>query len=196
MFHGEKMLQLNYLGPCIPSSIKRELMPIQVESSMNTGTEIRPGKLLMDHDASLPAPPEGAVRAHVESILASTPFHSSKRCKQFLEYVCSRRLSGDVDSLKERTIAIEVFGRRPQSDLAEDTIVRVTARELRKRLAQFYATPEGMLGDIRVELPIGTYTPQFHYAHPAPSGEASTVAGHYESEMSRGTAVRDRKSVV
>ena len=108
-------------------------------------------------------PPVEAIRSHVNSVLASPPFHSSARCRQFLEFVCARRLAGDNDALKERTIAIEVFGRRPQSDLAEDTIVRVSARELRKRLNLYYATPDGIASDIRIEMPIGSYTPRFSW---------------------------------
>jgi hypothetical protein len=68
--------------------------------------------------------------------MASPPFHGSKRCHQFLEYVCEQALAGETGALKERAIAIAVFGRQPHSDLGEDTIVRVGAREVRKRLAQ------------------------------------------------------------
>src|SRR5215813_10741765 len=88
-----------------------------------------------------PSPEE--IRRQLGSILKSPAFHGSKRCHQFLEYVCEKALAGETGALKERTIAIEVFGRQPQSDLGEDTIVRVGAREVRKRLAQYYVTPEG-----------------------------------------------------
>src|SRR5205807_9497500 len=67
----------------------------------------------------------------LRSMLESPVFHGSKRCKQFLEYICEKSLAGEADTLKERTIAVEVFGRAPQSDLGEDTIVRVGAREVR-----------------------------------------------------------------
>jgi hypothetical protein len=127
---------------------------------MKTGEVIETSRVTLEATAT---PPEAAIREHVEQILASATFQSSKRCRQFLDYVCTRRLLGDADALKERTIAIEVFGRRPQSDLGEDTIVRVSARELRKRLVQYYATPEGLATDLRVELPTGSYTPRFHY---------------------------------
>ena len=61
-------------------------------------------------------------------------------------------LAGDLGALKERTIAVDVFGRQPRSDLAEDTIVRVSAREVRKRLAQYYVSPEGVAAEIRIDL--------------------------------------------
>ena len=66
--------------------------------------------------------------------------------------------------LKERTVAIEVFGRSPQSDLGEDTIVRVGAREVRKRLAQYYVTAEGSASEVVIDLPPGSYAPEFRYA--------------------------------
>jgi hypothetical protein len=117
-----------------------------------------------------PKPEE--IRRQLQRILASPVFHGSKRCQQFLEYVCEQSLTGGVGALKERTIATEVFGRRPQSDLGEDTIVRVGAREVRKRLAQYYVTPEGAASEIRIDLPIGSYAPDFHYI----SGRTETVA--------------------
>jgi hypothetical protein len=113
------------------------------------------------------------IRAQLRAILSSPVFHGSKRSQQFLEYVCDKWLAGEASSLKERTIAIEVFGRHPESDLGEDTIVRVSAREVRKRLAQFYITPQGAGSEVRIELPSGSYAPEFRYAEeparPAPA---------------------------
>src|SRR3954465_3171947 len=106
-----------------------------------------------------PSPPETRtpqpddIRRQLRVILTSPAFLGSKRSQQFLEYVCEKSLHGQGSSLKERTIAIEVFGRQPESDLGEDTIVRVSAREVRKRLAQYYSSPEAT--DLRIELPSG-----------------------------------------
>ena len=61
-------------------------------------------------------------------------------------------------------MAIEVFGRLPESDLGEDTIVRVGAREVRKRLAQYYVSPNGVAAPVRIDLPPGSYVPEFRYA--------------------------------
>ena len=113
-------------------------------------------------DPHAPKPVE--ILAQLRAILASPAFHGSKRCQQFLEFVCEKSLAGDAGSLKERAIAIQVFGRRPESVLAEDTIVRVGAREVRKRLAQYYVTPEGAAAAVTIELPSGSYAPDFHYA--------------------------------
>src|SRR5271165_884742 len=109
------------------------------------------------------APGPEEIRRQLRNILTSPVFHGSKRCQQFLEYVCEKALSGESGALKERTIAIQVFGRAPESDLGEDTIVRVGAREVRKRLAQYYVTPQGAACEVRIDLPPGAYAPDFHY---------------------------------
>jgi hypothetical protein len=113
-------------------------------------------------DRDVPKPDE--IQSQLHAVLASPAFHGSKRCQQFLEYVCEKWLAGEAGALKERTVAIDVFGRQPQSELGEDTIVRVGAREVRKRLAQFYVSPEGVASRIRIDLPAGSYAPEFHYA--------------------------------
>jgi hypothetical protein len=101
------------------------------------------------------------IRRQLRAVLTSPAFLGSKRSQQFLEYVCEKSLRGEASTLKERTIAVEVFGRAPESDLGEDTIVRVSAREVRKRLAQYYTSPAGATAEIRIELPSGSYAPEF-----------------------------------
>jgi hypothetical protein len=108
------------------------------------------------------------INRQLAAILASPVFHGSRRCQQFLEYVCEKSLAGEGGTIKERMIAVDVFGRAPQTDLGEDTIVRVGAREVRKRLAQYYVTPEGAAAEMRIELPPGSYVPEFHYVSAAP----------------------------
>jgi hypothetical protein len=122
----------------------------------------------------VPRPEE--IAEQLRHVLASQTFHGSKRCQQFLEYVCDKSLTGEVGALKERSIAIAVFGRHPDTaGHSEDTIVRVSARELRKRLAQYYITTEGAASPIVIELPSGSYAPEFHYAKSAGSKNAIPI---------------------
>jgi hypothetical protein len=115
-------------------------------------------------------PTKAEIEAQLRLVLSSPVFHGSKRCQQFLEYVCSKSLAGDMGSLKERSIAIDVFGRHPDTaGHGEDTIVRVGAREVRKRLAQYYVTSEGAATPVVIELPSGSYAPEFHYGSGAKS---------------------------
>jgi hypothetical protein len=135
------------------------------------------------------APTAEEIRQQLRSILASPVFHGSKRCQQFLEHVCEKALTGEAGALKERMIAIEVFGRQPQTELGEDTIVRVSAREVRKRLAQYYVTPEGAAAAVRIDLPPGSYSPEFRHAiavrEEEPRVVASIVAGNWERPSPR-----------
>src|SRR5580698_6690149 len=94
----------------------------------------------VDLGATIPASPvdASAVLAQLERILASSPFRNSKRYPALLRYVVEKHLNGASSELKERTIAIDVFGRDPYYDPAVDPVVRISAGEVRKRLAQYY----------------------------------------------------------
>ncbi len=108
------------------------------------------------------------VRAHLERILLSAPFRNSKRYPALLRYVVEQELNGASSELKERTIAIDVFGRDPSYDPGVDPVVRISAGEVRKRLAQYYqevTDPD----HLRIELPVGSYRPEFVTAIPAPT---------------------------
>ena len=78
-------------------------------------------------------------------------------------------LQGHGDMLKERTIGIEVFGRATSYDPSDDATVRVKAGEVRKRLGLYYST-EGAHNPLRIEMPSGTYVPEFRLmaVEPAP----------------------------
>lgn len=102
-------------------------------------------------------PREREIRAALASILASPAFAGSARSKDFLRFVVEEWLAGRAEEIKERTIAIEVFGRDTDYDPAHDSIVRVKALAVRKRLAQYYEEhPDARL---RIELPSGHYVP-------------------------------------
>jgi len=105
-----------------------------------------------------------AAGAQVERLLATPFFNHSRRFPSFLRYVVDQTLSGNTDNLKERTLGIEIFGKSADYDTANDPIVRVTAAEIRKRIAQYYQEP-GHEGELRLSLPPGSYVPQFHPAH-------------------------------
>jgi hypothetical protein len=79
-----------------------------------------------------------------------------------LRHIVELSMQGQGDRLKERQIAVEVFHRKPTYDNNADPVVRVAAGEVRKRLAQYYGNPENA-GELRIELPIGSYVPVFHF---------------------------------
>ena len=88
--------------------------------------------------ALVPLPASEDVRVHLAEILGSASFRTSARSQQFLQYVVNESLAGRGESLKERVVGERVFGRDPAYDTGQDSIVRVKANEVRRRLAQFY----------------------------------------------------------
>jgi hypothetical protein len=124
---------------------------------------------------------EEQVREELHRVLASHEFRTSKRSQDFLRYVVENTLQGQGDMLKERTIGIEVFGRPTSYDPSDDATVRVKAGEVRKRLGIYYSD-HGSHNPVRIELPSGTYVPDFHVANlPAPDrpAEAAPPAAGY-----------------
>jgi hypothetical protein len=115
--------------------------------------------------------PEEQVREELSRILACHEFRTSKRSQDFLRYVVENTLQGHGDMLKERTIGIEVFGRPTSYDPGDDATVRVKAGEVRKRLGIYYADA-GSHNPVRIELPSGTYVPEFHLVNPPPAAAA------------------------
>jgi len=110
--------------------------------------------------ASLSPEIQTAIRAELESMLKAAIFVQSARCKKFLSHVVLETLSGNAGELKERTIGISVFNRANDYETGDDSIVRVTANEVRKRLGQFYAESSDA-HSIQIELPRGSYIPEF-----------------------------------
>jgi hypothetical protein len=103
---------------------------------------------------------------HLKEVLEGDAFRGSHRSGQFLKHIVDRAIAGRFDSLKERVIGIEVFGRSPSYDTGTDAIVRVTASDVRKRLLQHYGRP-GTPPEFRISLPSGSYIPKItHEPHP------------------------------
>ena len=92
-----------------------------------------------------------AIRKQLERMLANSLFKNSKRYPNLLRYVVEHTLEGDPSELKERHLGVQVFGREPDYDTNADPIVRATAGEIRKRIAQYYHE-QGHEAEIRIEL--------------------------------------------
>jgi hypothetical protein len=101
-----------------------------------------------------------AIRDQLERILASRLFRNSKRYPSLLRFVVEHTLKGDLGDLKERTLGVQVFGRDPHYDTNADPVVRITAVEVRKRIAQYYREL-GVPSELRIDFPAGSYLPEF-----------------------------------
>jgi hypothetical protein len=97
-----------------------------------------------------------AVREQLNLIVQDPAFRSSKRSVQFLKYVVEKTLEGQAEQIKERTIGVDVFGRKPSYDTNEDHVVRTAAGELRKRLVIYYSN-EKHRTELRMSLVPGSY---------------------------------------
>ena len=128
------------------------------------------------HDSSpVDLVPPGArpqVGELLDDILRSTPFRTSRQCQDLFRYIVAQSLAGSDDSLRERVIGFEVFGRAPDYDTAQDPVVRLRAADVRKRLAQYYQTQKNSTGQWKIEIPTGSYKARFH----RPEGALSQVA--------------------
>jgi hypothetical protein len=102
----------------------------------------------------------------LERVVSSVHFRNSKRYPALLRYLVEESLLGRMDCLKERTLGIEVFGRPADYDTNADPVVRITAGEVRKRIAQYYQAPDHE-HELRLELPLGSYVPHFLPPHEA-----------------------------
>ena len=115
-------------------------------------------------------------KAELEAILSSGLFAHAPSLAQFLSYVGSKSLDGHGSQIKEYSIAVEALGRPPDFDQKKDSIVRVEAHRLRKRLSQYYAS-EGSGRALRILIPPGQYVPQFVYREEATSVVTENEAG-------------------
>jgi TolB-like protein len=116
------------------------------------------------------------VRHHLKEVLASHAFAGSKRTQDFLHLIVGHALEGEVGNLRERMIGAEMFGRPVDYDTGSDSVVRVKATEVRKRLAQYYREASTKPA-VRIGLPSGSYVPRFTFeppeTAPEPPGEVA-----------------------
>ena len=111
-------------------------------------------------------------RAELLSVLASNDFVRAPKLAQLLSYLCEKFFAGESNQIKEYSIGLEVFHRGSSFDQDSDSIVRVEANRLRKRLADYYAN-EGKSHALQIAIPVGQYVPQFKLSpQPPPPEEA------------------------
>ncbi len=98
------------------------------------------------------------VRAQLERILRSEPFHKKEKLVSFLTYVVESTLTGKSDRIKGYSIGVDALGYKPED--SSDATVRAHALRLRQALDAYYSG-EGKADPIRIDLPKGQYVPVF-----------------------------------
>jgi hypothetical protein len=101
-----------------------------------------------------------AERAELDAILASGMLGRTNNLVRLLTFVCEKHFEGATVEIKEYNLAVQVLGRPHDFDPQVDTIVRVTAYALRKRLDEYYRS-DGANHAVRICLPPGGYVPKF-----------------------------------
>ncbi len=100
-------------------------------------------------------------RKELEALMASRLFERAPNMGVLFRWVCDKALEGRTEEIKEYNIAVEAFGRPPDFDKRRDSIVRVEAHRLRKRLLQYYENEGGAEHEVRIQIPPGQYAPVF-----------------------------------
>lgn len=103
----------------------------------------------------------GKARSEFEAVIGSPIFDRAPNLGILMRYVCGKFFEGKADEIKEYNIAVEAFGRPADFDKRRDSIVRVEAHRLRKRLQQYYEQEDGAGHALRIEIPSGSYVPAF-----------------------------------
>jgi hypothetical protein len=104
--------------------------------------------------------PTEAQRAELRAVLQSGVLARAPTLATLLSYLCERTFEGRSAEIKEYSIAVDALGRDPSFDQESDSIVRVQANRLRKRLAEYYEGP-GKKHRIHISIPVGQYVPAF-----------------------------------
>src|ERR1700750_2284531 len=125
--------------------------------------------------------PATAVRDQLARVVNSPGFVSSVRLCRFLTHIVHRTLDGDIDSLKEFSIAMEVFDRTADYDPNIDAIVRVEARRLRSKLKAYYEEGPGRSDPVLIGLRPGSYVPIFRWLERGPEEHRQEIEAGIET---------------
>jgi hypothetical protein len=138
---------------------------------------------------------KAALEKQLDEIIDGPGFKGSQRSAQFLRYIVEKSIAGRFDSLKERVIGMELFGRSPSYDTGEDAIVRVTASDVRKRLLQHYGGSE-ILPEFRISLPLGSYVPEIIREHQGDGHSVEARDTHVHAHPTSASAAAQTESIL
>ncbi len=117
---------------------------------MNGGAELSPNGVMSVQEQ----------REEVQRVLHSAQFRRAPKLQRFLSLICAYYFDHRTHEINEYVIAIEAFGKAPDFDASQDSLVRVQAREARRRLHEYYQD-EGKDSKLILGIPLGSYAPVF-----------------------------------
>jgi len=146
---------------------------------------------------SLSYPPNQASvddeRQEIRAILDSGILKKAPNLQRFLEYVAAEYFAGNADQIKEYNIAVHALHRPEKFDPQSDTIVRVTAHALRKKLNRYYAT-DGFAHSLQAQLPAGKYVLTFERKQKI-DGEESSLPFLHEPNVADSLGARGERKL-
>jgi len=105
-----------------------------------------------------------AIRGQLKRLIDSAELEHSQRLQDFLRYIVEESLAGRSSRIKGITIAQAVYAADKSFDPESNSIVRVEAGRLRRRLKEYYQST-GRQDPILIEIPKGSYAPTFTANH-------------------------------
>lgn len=118
------------------------------------------------------APTAEEMRAELRRVIDSPDFPATPRNRAFLEYIVTRELAGEGESISAYAVATAVFARSELFNSLLDPIVRIEAGKLRRDLETYYLK-SGRCNPLRLTVPRGAYRPRFI----VPSADATSTPG-------------------
>jgi hypothetical protein len=100
------------------------------------------------------------IREELARVLASPEFERAESLGRMVQYVVNQTVLGDVASLKEYFVGVEVFDLPADFDPKCCALVRVQAIRLRRKLDRYYAE-RGATNPLRIVVPKGGYVARF-----------------------------------
>ncbi len=125
-------------------------------------------------------------RILLNRIASSPAFQKSNRLRELLLFVGEHSISNGDSHLREQDIGVGVFGRKENYDTSQDTLVRVQASQLRKKLQQYFEE-DGRDELLVIDMPKGSYALVFHPREP--------VTASVPLETSVTTSSSDRRNL-
>ena len=105
-------------------------------------------------------------REEVQRVLQSAQFRRAPKLQRFLSLICEYHFTNRSEDINEFLIATQAFGKGSDFDPSEDSLVRVQAREVRRRLREYYQDA-GKNSRLVLDIPVGSYAPVFSPANGA-----------------------------
>ena len=110
-------------------------------------------------------------RKELEAVLESGIFAPYSNAARLLRFLCEAHFRDPAAVVTEYEVGVQALGRRSNFDPQRDSIVRVEAHRVRKRLQEYYSR-QGAGHPLKIALARGQYAPVF--IRPEPSAEPET----------------------